>query len=449
MGPSKQMNRTGFFGGSGLHQFRRSVSRMASFLSLLNTHPPAHPATSGLVRQLAIHGLASHDLVTMLTFPRIFVVLVTIVVRAVRILARSRADLVLENLALRQHVIVLKRERPRPHLDDADRGLWVALRLAWPGWLKRLAIVSPDTIVTWHRKRFRRYWTRISHKNRRPGRPRIDREVRKLIRTMALDNGWGAPRIHGELLKLGLALSEATVLRYMPRRPPDPGKVQRWMTFLRNHSEAIAAMDFFTVPTIRLRVLYCFFVIEHGRRRVLHFNATPNPTSAWVIQQLREAFPFDTEPRHLILDRDTTFGLAVVAFVRTIGTKPSRTAFMSPWQNPVAERWIGSCRRELLDHVVVFDQRHAVRLVREYIAYHHEDRTHMGLGKDTPDSRAVTSRPSPTAKVVALPRVGGLHHRYEWLLPPDRRELEFLALLMGPVVADGAVRAVIGSARLS
>ena len=350
----------------------------------------------------------------MLTFPRLFVVLVTIMVRAVRALAKSRADLVLENLALRQQVTALKRARPRPRIVDEDRGFWVALRLAWPGWLERLVIVSPDTIVTWHRKRFRRYWTRTSHKNRRPGRPRIDREVRKLIREMALDNGWGAPRIHGELMKLGLAVSEATVSRYMPRPPPDPGKVQRWMTFLRNHCEAIAAMDFFTVPTSRLRVLYCFFVIEHARRRVVHFNATFNPTSAWVIQQLRDAFPFDTAPRHLIFDRDATFSLAVVGFLKSIGTKPCRTAFMSPWQNPVAERWIGGCRRELFDHVVVFGQRHAIRLVRQYIAYHHEDRTHMGLDKDTPHGRAVTPRPSPTAKVVALPRVGGLHHRYEW-----------------------------------
>ena len=350
----------------------------------------------------------------MLTFPRLYVAVVIIVVRAVRALARSRADLVLENLALRQQVTALKRERRRPHLDDTDRGFWVAFRKSWTGWADRLVIVSPETIVKWHRRRFRQYWTRISQENRQPGRPRIDPEVRKLIRTMALDNGWGAPRIHGELTKLGFVVAEATVSRYMPRRRPDPEKVQRWMTFLRNHSGAIAAMDFFTVPTIRLRVLYCFFVIEHGRRRVLHFNATFNPTSAWVIQQLREAFPFDERPRHLIFDRDTTFGLAVVGFLEAIGTKPCRTSFMSPWQNPVAERWIGSCRRELLDHVVVFGRRHAVRLVREYIAYHHEDRTHMGIEKDTPQCRVVAPSPSSAAKVVALPRVGGLHHRYEW-----------------------------------
>ena len=156
------------------------------------------------------------------------------------------------------------------------------------------------------------------------------------------------------------------------------------------------------------------FVIEHGRRRIVHFNVTPNPTSAWVIQQLREAFPFDTAPRHLIFDRDKIFSPAVVRFVKAMGTKPSRTAYRCPWQNPVAERWIGSCRRELLEHVVVLGERHLVRLLRSYLEYYHADRSHLGLAKDAPDRRSVTPRPSPTVKVVALPRVGGLHHRYEW-----------------------------------
>ncbi len=289
----------------------------------------------------------------MLTFPRLFVSIVVLIVQVVRVLARSRTDLVLENLSLRQQVTALKRERPRPYLDDVDRGVLVALRKSWAGWATRLSIVTPQTVVKWHRRRFRRYWTRLSHENRRPGRPRLT-------------------------------------------------------------ADAIAAMDFFTVPTIRLRVLYCFFVIGHGRRRVVHFNATFNPTSAWAIQQLREAFPFDAAPGYLIFDRDAIFGAAVVAFVKAMGTKPSRTAFRSPWQNPIAERWIGSCRRELFDHVIVFGECHAVGLVQEYIAYHHQDRTHLGLAKDTPDGRAVTPRPSGQAKVVALPRVGGLHHRYEW-----------------------------------
>jgi putative transposase len=346
--------------------------------------------------------------------PRFFVFLVTLVVGAVRAVCRSRADLVVENLALRQQVTALKQRRPRPLLDDADRGFWVALRACWPGWISRLVLVKPDTVVKWHQQRFRRYWTRLSRSNRGPGRPRIDAEVRRLIRRMALDNGWGAPRIHGELKKLGFVVSESTVSRHMLRKPADPDQVQRWLTFLHNHADAIAAMDFFTIPTVSFRVLYGFFVIEHGRRRILHFNATFNPTAAWVIQQLREAFLYDTGPKHLIFDRDSIFSAAVVEFIKASDTKPCRTAFRSPWQNPVAERWIGSCRRELLDHVVVFHERHLVRLARSYVAYHHQDRTHLGLDKDTPTGRPVTPRPSPTARVVALPRVGGLHHRYEW-----------------------------------
>ncbi len=344
---------------------------------------------------------------------RLFIFLVTLGVRALRAIFRGREELVIENLALRQQVTALKKKRPRPVLDDTDRAFWVALRASWPGWATRLVIVNPDTVAKWHRDRFRRYWAEISQRRKGPGRPRIDAEIRRLIRTMARD-GWGAPRIHGELVKLGFVVSEITVSRYMPRRPADPDQLKRWVAFLRNHKEAIAAMDFFTVPTASLRLLYGFFVIEHGRRQVVHFNATFNPTAAWVIQQLREAFPYDTAPRYLIFDRDSIFSAAVLRFIEAMGTRPCRISYRSPWQNPVAERWIGSCRRELLQHVVIFGPRHLVRLMRSYISYHHEDRCHMGLEKDTPHGRPVTSRPSRKAKVVALSRVGGLHHRYAW-----------------------------------
>jgi transposase InsO family protein len=230
---------------------------------------------------------------------------------------------------------------------------------------------------------------------------------------MAQD-GWGAPRIHAELAKLGFVLSEITVSRYLPRRPAEPDQVKRWIAFLRNHKDDIAAMDLFTVPTISLRLLYGFFIIEHGRRRILHFNATFHPTAAWVIQQLRDAFPYDSAPKYLIFDRDSIFGFALLEFIKAMGTKPVRVSYRSPWQNGTAERWIGSCRRELLEHVVIFGERHLVRLVRDYLHYYHEDRCHLGINKDTPNQRRVTPRPSATAKVVALRRVGGLHHRYEW-----------------------------------
>jgi hypothetical protein len=161
-------------------------------------------------------------------------------------------------------------------------------------------------------------------------------------------------------------------------------------------------------------MLYVLFVIEHGRRSVVHFNVTPNPTSAWVIQQLRELFPYDSAPKHLLFDRDSIFSAAVVRFVKAMGTEPARTAYRCPWRNPVAEVWIGSCRRELLEHVVILGEGHLVRQIRSYLEYYHEDRPHLGLRKDAPDPRSVTRRPSPTAKIGALPRVGGLHHRYVW-----------------------------------
>lgn len=344
---------------------------------------------------------------------RLLIFLVKFGVRALRAIFLSREELLIENLALRQQVTALKKKHPQPVLDDVDRAFWVALRASWPGWASRLVIVNPDTVAKWNRDRFRRHWAKISQHKQEPGRPRIDAEIRRLIRLMARD-GWGAPRIHSELLKLGFVVSEITVSRYMPRGPADPDQLKRWVAFLRNHKDAIAAMDFFSVPTVCFKVLYVLFVIEHGRRRVVHFNVTFHPTSAWVIQQLRESFPYDSAPRYLIFDRDTIFNPAVVNVVRAMGIKPRRIAYRSPWQNGVAERWIGSCRRELLEHVVVFGRCHLVRLIRCYISYYHDDRCHLGLSKDTPHKRPVTSRPSCTAKVVALPRVGGLHHRYAW-----------------------------------
>ena len=268
---------------------------------------------------------------------RVLIFLVSLGARAIRAMCRRRADLVIENLALRQQVTALKKERPRPPLKDTDRAFWVALRSSWPAWASRLVIVNADTVARWNRDRFRRYWARIS-RPRYPGRPRIDAEIRRLVRTMAQD-GWGAPRIHAELTKLGFVVSEMTVSRYMPHRRAEPDEVKRWIAFLRNHKDDIAAMDLFAVPTASLRLLYGFFVIEHGRRHILHFNATYNPTSAWVIQQLREAFPYDTAPRYLVFDRDAIFSPAVVEFIRAMGTKPVRISYRSPWQNGTAERW--------------------------------------------------------------------------------------------------------------
>jgi putative transposase len=326
---------------------------------------------------------------------------------------RSRHDLGLELVALRQQVSVLKRKNPRPRLGLWDRLFWATLRQLWSRWAEVLVVVKPETVVGWHRAGFRLYWRLLSR--RAAGRPGVSSELRQLIRRMARENPtWGAPRIHGELLKLGLEVSERTVSRCLARPARKGGSGQRWLIFLKNHREVIAAMDFFTGPTATFRVFYGFFVIGHGRRRILHFNATEHPTSQWIVQQLREAFPEDSAPRYLILDRDSKYQGKATEMLRCLGSKLIRTAYRSPWQNGIAECWVGTCRRELADQVIVLNEVHLRRLVHEYIRYYHEDRIHDTLDKDTPEPRTVEGRKSAQSRVVAIPRVGGLHHRYTW-----------------------------------
>ena len=297
---------------------------------------------------------------------------------AIGVYFRSRSDTALEALALRQQLAVLKRKRPRPKLNFLDRLFWTALRQCWPRWTDVLVLVKPATVIGWHRTGFRLYWRWRSRP--RGGRPKITEEIRVLIRRLAQENqGWGTPKIHGELQKLGFVVSERSVARYLRRirRRGDPAK--RWLTFLQNHREVITAFDFFTVPTVTFQLLYGFFVIEHGRRRILHFNVTRRPTAEWVVQQLREAFPEAGPYRYVILDRDAKFDATVLSFLKATGLKPKRTSIQSPWQNGTAERWVGSCRREILDHVIVVDERHLLRLMRDYVSYHHQDRIHDAL----------------------------------------------------------------------
>jgi len=331
-------------------------------------------------------------------------------IRALLRLFRSRGSLVLENLALRQQLTVLKRQRRRPSLGIVDKIFWVVARRVWSGWKHSLIIVTPETVVRWHRAGFRWYWRLISKARARVGRMPTSQAVRDLIFRMVAENPtWGASRIHGELLMLGFDLCERTISRWMKRAPRDPEPAKRWLAFLRNHREAIAAMDFFKVPTISFGVPYCFFVISHGRRRILHFNVTKHPTSLWVVQQLRESFPFELAPRFLIFDRDAKYGREVPVAVRSLKMSPVRTSFESPWQNAVAERWVESCRRDLLDHVIAVNERHLKRLLSEYVRYYHGDRTHLGLRKGTPDYR---TRSTASGRVLSQDRLGGLHHRY-------------------------------------
>jgi putative transposase len=323
----------------------------------------------------------------------------------------ARRKLVLENLVLRQQLTVFKRRHPRPRLTLLDKLFWVAARQIWWDWKQFLIIVLPETVVQWHRAGFELYWRVLSRFRGQVGRRRISKDIRDLIFRMVAENPtWGAPRIHGELLMLGFDVSERTISRWMRKAPRDPELAKRWLTFLRNHREAIAAMDFFTVPTITFGVLYCFFIIGHDRRRILHFHVTRHPTSLWVVQQLREAFPYESAPRFLIFDRDAKYGTEVPAAIRSMRIQCVRTSFESPWQNGIAERWVQSCRRDLLDHVIALNEAHLRRLVSDYVRYYHEDRTHLGLRKETPTGRI---RSLPSGGITARARLGGLHHRYD------------------------------------
>src|SRR5437867_5621706 len=273
-----------------------------------------------------------------------------ILIGTVRASVRIHRELALENLALRQQLATWKVRRPRPRLTAMDRIFWVILSRLWRNWRSSLRVVRPETVVGWHRQGFGRYWAWKSR--RRRGRPAIRTELRDLIRRISRANPlWGAPRIHGERLKLGLTVSQATVSKYMlrPRRPPS----QVWRTFLTNHAKDLIALDFFTVPTATFRVLFVLVVLAHRRRRVVHFNVTEHPTAAWTAQQILEAFPEDTTPRYLIRDRDQIYGECFRDRLSDMGITEVLTAPQSPWQNPFAERLVGSIRHECLDHVIV------------------------------------------------------------------------------------------------
>lgn len=319
-----------------------------------------------------------------------------------------REHLVLENLALRQQLAVLRRRGPLSKLRLVDRLFWVALSRLWPRWREALHLVTPSTVISWHRAGFRLFWRWRS----RGGRPPVAEELRALVRRLASENaGWGAPRIHGELLRLGLRVAQSTVAAWMPTKPrPRKPPSQSWRTFLKNHLSTAAAMDFFIVPTATFQLLYGLVALEHGRRRIAHIAVTAHPTAEWTSQQLREAFPFDTVPRILHRDRDGIYGNAVTATIKAMGIEQVLSAPRSPWQNPYCERVIGTLRRELLDNVIVLGESHARRLLKEYVGYYNGSRTHLALAKDAPEPRAL--EPPSLGPVQARKVLGGLHHRY-------------------------------------
>ena len=273
-----------------------------------------------------------------------------------------------------------------------------------------LRLVQPDTVVRWHRQGFRLFW-RWKSRAGKVGRKRVAPETVDLIRQMSRANPlWGAPRIHGELLKLGISVAQRTVAKYMVSHPPRSTS-QTWTRFLRNHLGQTVSVDFFIVPTLRFHVLYVFLVLSHTRREVLHFNITDAPSAGWTAQQLREAFPFTSPPKYLLRDRDSIYGLEFQQVAQTLEFEELRIAPRSPWQSPYVERLIGSVRRECLDHVIVLSRSHLHHLLKKYFAYYHDWRTHLGLDKDAPQARRVQW--PEEGKIVAFPEVGGLHHHYE------------------------------------
>jgi putative transposase len=333
-----------------------------------------------------------------------------ILLAAVSSLLKSRTALQLENLALRHQIGVLQRSaRKRPRLYASDRLLWVWLCRVWTDWRSALVIVKPATVVAWHRQAFRLFWTGKIRRGKR-GRPAVSRETRDLIRRMSREDPlWGAPRIHGELLKLGIDIGETSVSKYLVRSRKPPS--QTWRTFLENHLLSLVSVDFFTVPTIRFQVLYVFLVLAHERRRIVHFAVTAHPTAEWTAHQLREAFPWDSAPRYLLRDRDRIFGQEFVNQVKAMGIKQVLSAPRSPWQRAYVERLIGSIRRECLDHLIVFNERSLKRHLQAYCTYYHRTRTHLALAKDCPEPREVQRLEA--GRVVSIPELGGLHHRYE------------------------------------
>jgi|APSaa5957512622_1039677.scaffolds.fasta_scaffold21646_1 putative transposase len=340
-------------------------------------------------------------------------------IKFLQIIRKSKNDLIIENLALRQQLAIYQTKKTKPKLTNIDRSFWIALKRSWCKWADYLIIVKPETVIAWQKRRFKKHWTKISTQNKKPGRKRIKKEIRDLIYRMAGENRWGAPRIYSELLMLGFSdVSEASVSRYLRKYRSlhlDKKKQQSWMTFLKNHRDVISAMDFFIVPAVNFNILFVFFIIDHKRRKIIHLNITNQPCALWVIQQLRNAFPFDQIPKYLIMDRDSIFSARVKGFLkRQLGIKPKVTSYKSPWQNGVAERLVKSIRNELLNNVVVFSEDHLRRLMRVYVDYYNKDRCHLSLNRDSPMSWKVDSKHSKNAKVKSEPILGGLHHKYIW-----------------------------------
>jgi putative transposase len=327
------------------------------------------------------------------------------------VLFRSQLSIRAENVALRHQLAIYQRTVKRPINRPEDRILWSWLSRCWAGWREVLAFVQPTTVIAWQRKRFRDLWVRLSSTGK-PGRPPISREIRDLIRTISSANPlWGTPRIVGELGKLGIEVAKSTVDKYRVRSRNAPSPT--WKTFLKNHLNDLVSIDFPIVPTIRFKLLYVLLVLEHSRRKVLHFNVTENPTAVWTAQQIVEAFPWGRTPKYLLRDRDAIYSGELRKRLHAMGIEQVLSAPRSPWQNPFVERLIGTLRRDCLDHVIAPNECHIRRVIGRYLDYYHDWRTHLSLSMDAPNPRVV--HPPARGKVVAFPEFGGLHHHCERL----------------------------------
>ena len=322
--------------------------------------------------------------------------------------SKPKRGLEAENAALRRQLAILQRKvRSRVRLTNSDRLFFVLLYRWFPSILKTMTIIQPETLVRWHRAGFRRYWRWKS--GNLGGRPPISGELRALIRRMSLENAlWGAPHIHGELLKLGFVVAQSTVAKYMAKKGDDPPSGQSWSTFLRNHMPHIAAIDLFVVPTIGFRLLYALVIVRLARRELVWINVTAHPTAEWIAQQITEAFPWDEAPRYLIRDRDAVYGSVVTRRLRAMGIRDKPISAGSPWQNGFAERLIGTVRRECVDHLIVLGEAHLRQVLIKFATYYNECRIHRALNKDAPFHRA-TER---LGAITSRPVLGGLHHRY-------------------------------------
>jgi len=319
---------------------------------------------------------------------------------------KSKRRLAAENAALRQQLTVLRRQvRGRVRLTNNDRLFFVQLYRWFPSVLRVMTVIHPETLVRWHRAGFRCYWRWKSRAV--GGRPQIEADLRVLIRRMSVENPlWGAPRIHGELLKLGFQVAQSTVAKYMVKRHGAPS--QGWRTFLRNHAPDIAAMDLFVVPSIGFNLLYTLIIVRLDRRHLIWVNVTTNPTADWIARQLSEAFPWNEAPQYVIRDRDCIYGTVVTRRLRAMGIRDKPIAAASPWQNGFAERLIGSIRRECVDHFVVWGETHLRRILRTYARYYNDIRTHWSLDKDAPAFRRIQR----TGIINSHSVLGGLHHHY-------------------------------------